>query len=88
MFGLLLLLAATAANAEVTVLAGGRLIDGYGGPPIENAVIVIDGNTIRKVPGYNLYEICLYARLELGCRKSNRQCVMSGVPSMTALTPS
>src|SRR5438132_12029477 len=47
-FGLILLLAA-AAHAEITVLAGGRLIDGFGGPPIENAVIVIDGNTIRTV---------------------------------------
>src|SRR5262245_42346038 len=46
--GLVLFLAA-AAHAEITVLAGGRLIDGYGGPPIENAVIVIDGTTIRSV---------------------------------------
>ena len=46
---LLMLLDASAALAQVTVLAGGRLIDGYGGPPIENAVIVIDGNTIRTV---------------------------------------
>src|SRR5205809_8027282 len=42
-------LAATALHAQPLVLAGGRLIDGYGGPPIENAVIVIDGNTIRTV---------------------------------------
>src|SRR6185295_16604048 len=28
---------------------GGRLIDGYGGPPLENAVIIIEGNTIRSV---------------------------------------
>lgn len=35
--------------AAILVLAGGRLIDGYGGPPIENAVVVIDGNTIRAV---------------------------------------
>src|SRR5436190_19658435 len=46
---LLMLLDASAALAQVTVLAGGRLIDGYGGPPIENAVIVIDGSTIRTV---------------------------------------
>jgi len=45
-FGLLLFVTA-AAHAEITVLAGGRLIDGYGGPPIENAVVVIDGNTMR-----------------------------------------
>jgi imidazolonepropionase-like amidohydrolase len=47
-FGLTLLLAVS-LRADITVLAGGRLIDGYGGPPIENAVIVIDGNTIRTV---------------------------------------
>jgi imidazolonepropionase-like amidohydrolase len=47
-FGLILLLAAT-VNAEVLVLAGGRLIDGYGGPPLENAAIIIEGDTIRTV---------------------------------------
>jgi imidazolonepropionase-like amidohydrolase len=40
---------ANALSAETLVLAGGRLIDGYGGPPIENAVVVIEGNTIREV---------------------------------------
>jgi imidazolonepropionase-like amidohydrolase len=44
-----LLLFAATAQAETLVLAGGRLIDGYGGPPLENAVIVIEGNTIREV---------------------------------------
>jgi imidazolonepropionase-like amidohydrolase len=47
-FALALLLAAS-VNAEVLVLAGGRLIDGYGGPPLDNAVIVIEGNTIKTV---------------------------------------
>src|SRR5207245_4800457 len=46
---LTLLLFATTMNAQTLVLAGGRLIDGYGGPPLENAVVVIDGNTIREV---------------------------------------
>ena len=35
--------------AALLVLAGGRLIDGYGGPPLENAVVVIDGNRIKAV---------------------------------------
>ena len=43
-----LVLAAT-AHADTLVLAGGRLIDGYGGPPIENAVIVVEGNRIKAV---------------------------------------
>src|SRR6267378_4192283 len=46
---LVLLVFATSLRAQTLVLAGGRLIDGYGGPPIENAVVVIDGNTIRAV---------------------------------------
>jgi imidazolonepropionase-like amidohydrolase len=46
---LALLFLATTAGAQTLVLSGGRLIDGYGGPPIENAVVVIDGNTIRAV---------------------------------------
>lgn len=46
---LLLLLLTLSARAETLVLAGGRLIDGYGGPPMENAVVVIEGNTIRAV---------------------------------------
>ena len=40
---------AISASAQMLVLSGGRVIDGYGGPPIENAVVVIDGNTIQAV---------------------------------------
>jgi imidazolonepropionase-like amidohydrolase len=43
------LLFATSLSAETLVLAGGRLIDGYGGKPLENAVVVIEGNTIKEV---------------------------------------
>jgi imidazolonepropionase-like amidohydrolase len=46
---LALLVFATSLHAQTLVLSGGRLIDGYGGPPIENAVVVIEGNTIRAV---------------------------------------
>ena len=48
-FALLALLFANTLSAETLVLAGGRLIDGYGGPPLDNAVVVIEGNTIRAV---------------------------------------
>jgi imidazolonepropionase-like amidohydrolase len=47
-----LFLAVTVAlgiQAQPLVLAGGRLIDGYGGPPIENAVVIIEGNRIKAV---------------------------------------
>ena len=35
--------------SEKTALVGGRLIDGYGGRPLANSVILIDGNIIRAV---------------------------------------
>jgi imidazolonepropionase-like amidohydrolase len=44
-----LLCSLSSLAAETLVLAGGRLIDGYGGTPLENAVVVIEGNTIRAV---------------------------------------
>ena len=43
------LFVATLAAGQTLVLAGGRLIDGYGGPPIENAVVIIEGNSVRAV---------------------------------------
>ena len=46
---LVALLFAASLHAETLVLAGGRLIDGYGGKPLENAVVVIEGNTIKAV---------------------------------------
>ena len=44
-----LLLAVASLRVETLVLAGGTLIDGYGGTPLENSVIVVEGNTIRAV---------------------------------------
>ncbi len=61
-FGLLLLLA-TSLHAQTLVLAGGRLIDGYGGPPIENAVVVIEGNTIRAAGPESAVKIPAGARV-------------------------
>ena len=43
------LLLTSALQAQPLVLKGGRLIDGFGGPPLDNAVIVMEGNTIRAV---------------------------------------
>lgn len=45
-------LAGSAAQGQarnVKALVGGTLIDGYGGPPIRNSVIVIDGERIKAV---------------------------------------
>ena len=51
-----LLFAATAAAAQpsggvprLTALVGGTLIDGHGGPPLRNSVILIEGERIRAV---------------------------------------
>jgi imidazolonepropionase-like amidohydrolase len=35
--------------SQVRALVGGTLIDGYGGKPIQNSVIIIEGETIRQV---------------------------------------
>ena len=37
------------AAAQLKALVGGRLIDGYGGPPLENSVILIEGDRIKEV---------------------------------------
>jgi len=36
-------------SARVKALVGGRLIDGYGGAPLDNSVIIVDGERIRAV---------------------------------------
>jgi imidazolonepropionase-like amidohydrolase len=40
---------AAESPAGVLVFAGGRVIDGFGGTPIENAVVVVRGNRIEAV---------------------------------------
>jgi imidazolonepropionase-like amidohydrolase len=37
------------AHARTLALVGGRLIDGFGGPPLANSVILIDGERIAKI---------------------------------------
>jgi imidazolonepropionase-like amidohydrolase len=39
----------SAQAKKVTALVGGTLIDGYGGPPLRNSVILIDGQRIAAV---------------------------------------
>jgi imidazolonepropionase-like amidohydrolase len=57
------LLTAGAEAQDKTALVGGRLIDGFGHAPIQNSVILIDGDTITEVgtvdtldvpPGYEV----------------------------------
>ena len=49
----------TALPAQDTTLAivGGRLIDGYGGPPIHDSVVLISGNRITAVGTQNDIEV-------------------------------
>ncbi|MGQ0384273.1 MAG: amidohydrolase family protein [Gammaproteobacteria bacterium] len=44
-------LACAQAGAESLVLSGGTVVDGYGGPPIANGVVVIEGDRIVAVGG-------------------------------------
>ena len=44
-----LLFAGPAQAASIKALMGGRLIDGYGGPPLENSVVLIEGDRIKAV---------------------------------------
>jgi imidazolonepropionase-like amidohydrolase len=46
---LLLSLTALAEAAEITALVGGRLIDGFGGTPLDHSVILIEGERIKAV---------------------------------------
>jgi len=43
---LLALLWSTASFSQMKALVGGTLIDGFGGQPIHNSVIIIDGDKI------------------------------------------
>ena len=46
---LLCLDSAAAQRGRTKALVGGTLIDGYGGPPVRNSVILIDGERIRSI---------------------------------------
>src|SRR5947209_10287546 len=45
----LFLIILASAQARPLALVGGRLIDGYGGPPLANSVILIDGERITAI---------------------------------------
>jgi imidazolonepropionase-like amidohydrolase len=48
-FFLICLFSGQVLQSQVKALVGGTLIDGYGGKPIQNSIIIIEGETIRKV---------------------------------------
>src|SRR5271169_4232010 len=49
LFALALAAAGQSSQSGRKALVGGTLIDGYGGPPIRNSVILIDGERIQAV---------------------------------------
>ncbi len=54
---LLLLLTALPSTAQTTALVGGRIVDGFGGEPLENGVLVIEGDTIVAMGPEGMVEI-------------------------------
>ncbi|MFN2509681.1 MAG: Xaa-Pro dipeptidase, partial [Chthoniobacterales bacterium] len=46
---ILLLGSAAVSSARPLALVGGRLIDGFGGPPLANSVIIIEGERITAI---------------------------------------
>ncbi|RIW18642.1 Xaa-Pro dipeptidase [Algoriphagus lacus] len=47
--GLLLLLSIQTMSQQVKALVGGTLIDGFGGTPIRNSVIIVEGERIKAI---------------------------------------
>jgi imidazolonepropionase-like amidohydrolase len=50
-------------SAVSLALVGGRLIDGFGGPPLENSVVLISGNRISAVGQQGVLEVPATARI-------------------------
>ncbi len=47
--GFVFLLFVIHSNAQIKALVGGTLIDGFGGKPLQNSVIIIEGERIKAV---------------------------------------
>ena len=57
------LLSTTVASAERLALVGGRLIDGYGGEPLENSVVLIRDERVEAVGQVGMLEVPEDARV-------------------------
>src|SRR5688572_16085950 len=77
---LLLVLGARLIGAQAVTLAvtGGRILDGYGGPPIENGVILIAGDRITAVGPASAVQVPSGARVI----DANGMTVMPGLIDM------
>ena len=67
--------AATGINPQVIVIEGGTLIDGAGGPPLEDSVVVVSGSRITAVGKKGRLSYPRYARVI----RANGKYVMPGL---------
>ena len=49
LFAFLLLLSSASFAQQLKALVGGTLIDGFGGTPIRNSVIIVEGERIKAI---------------------------------------
>lgn len=57
LLALLMLLGSAASAQDRTALVGGRLIDGYGGPPLADSVILVEDGKITEVGSVDTLEV-------------------------------
>lgn len=60
---ILFLILNTCGYSQIKALVGGTLIDGFGGDPIQNSVIIIDGERIRAIGQLGMMEIPEHAEI-------------------------
>jgi imidazolonepropionase-like amidohydrolase len=54
---MLLLATGLFADGKITALVGGTLVDGFGGPPLRNSVILIEGERIKAIGRQGLLSV-------------------------------
>jgi imidazolonepropionase-like amidohydrolase len=57
LLGLIITLVLAHANAQTKALVGGTLIDGFGGKPLQNSIVIIEGERIRAIGQVGSLEI-------------------------------
>jgi hypothetical protein len=58
-----LLLTQTSYAQKIKALVGGTLLDGFGGPPIQNSVVIIEGKRVKAVGRIGELVIPKYAEI-------------------------
>ena len=57
-------IAAPSTFAQTLAIVGGKVIDGIGQPPIENGVVLVEGNEIRAVGSRSEVSVPAGARVQ------------------------